>query len=156
MIRHYLTAGVPKAEPVQTETVGSRAGYAMDKLVADDKIDFRTPEGRKLLYNLYRRDTMNWRIVKSLSSLTVARGFKIIPPNDKAAAVIKDFLYRIHKTDPVNAMMVWVRNLTEDTTWSGNGPRPGDGVDPGLGGGAYGVFHPYCGTGSGNGGEDGG
>lgn len=120
MIREYLSAYLP-LKAAQTETVGSRTGYALDKLVAEDKVDFRTLAGRKILYILYRRDTLSWRIVNTLAALTVARGFKIIPPNEKARKIIKEFLIRLHKTDPVNAALVWIKSISKDSSWSGDG-----------------------------------
>ena len=82
MIRQYLSSPfVPKSAP--TETVGSRAGYALDPILPG--VDFRTLDGKKLLYNQYRRDTISKRAVDVLASLSLARGFKIILPNPKAS-----------------------------------------------------------------------
>ncbi len=120
MIRNYLSNFVPFTE-APTKTVGSRAGYALDKLTPEDAVDFRTLKDKKLLYLLYRRDTISRRAVNVLAALSVARGFKIIFQSSKQASIIKKFLFRFHRTDPINALMVYLINLSEDAGWAGGG-----------------------------------
>lgn len=120
MIREYLSSYVPVAK-APTQTIGSQAGYTLDKIIPEDKVDFRTLKDKLLLYILYRRDTISKRAVDVLAALSVARGFKIIPPNPKAASVIKKFLWKFHRTDPINALMVYLRNISEDAGWAGDG-----------------------------------
>ena len=119
MIKEFLAEKV--AYPKSTyQTVGSRTGYSFDKVNQEDQFDFRKIKDRKQLYILYRRDPMCWRVVKTLSALTVARGFKIIPKSDKAKNVIKEFLFRLSRTDPINALQVMIRRIAEDASWSGD------------------------------------
>lgn len=120
MIRQYLSSHsyVPSA-PSHTE--GSRAGYSFDRINPDENVDFRTQKGREILYILSKRDPTCWRIKNAIPALSVARGFKIIPQSPEAREVIKKFLYSLHKTDPITALLVAVRQLAEDSVWSGNG-----------------------------------
>src|SRR3990167_6494621 len=119
MIRQYLSHSYPQAAPSSTE--GSRAGYSTDRISSDDSKDFRRLDDLYTLYILSRRDPSCWRITKSLPALTVGRGFKIIPQSEPARKAIKEFLFKIHKADPVTAMLVGARELAEDTVWSGRG-----------------------------------
>ncbi len=121
MIREYLSSASMPIQVAPTKTVGSRTGYTTDKIIQEDAIDFRTLRGKKLFYLLYRRDPMGGRVVDALTSLTLAKGFKIMPPHRKARNVIKEFLYTLHPTDPINALMVWLEALGRDGSWAGDG-----------------------------------
>ncbi|KKL55599.1 hypothetical protein LCGC14_2253780, partial [marine sediment metagenome] len=121
MIREYLSTTLAAVQSAPTATVGSRTGYSYDKIIREDAIDFRTLEGKKILYILYRRDPTSWRVVNALTALTMARGFKIIPQSEKARDVIKEFLFNLHPTDPINALMVWLHKIATDASWSGCG-----------------------------------
>lgn len=122
MIRSYLNYS-SYINSAPSQTFGSRAGYDLDKISPDDKVDFRTLAGRKRLYALYRRDPMSWRICNMTAALCVARGFKIIPPSQKSRDVLKQFLVSLHKTDPVNALLNKIASITVDAAWSGQGWR---------------------------------
>src|SRR3990167_4769911 len=122
MIRDYFSSS-SSFQKAPAVTVGSRAGYAMDSIISGDRLDFRKLNDKKLLYILYRRDPLSNKVVNATANFTVSRGFKIIPPSDKARAVIKDFLYKMHRTDPINALLVDLTTLTKDAGWSGDGWR---------------------------------
>ena len=116
MIRQYLASGYS----TPSSNLRSYAGYSTEKIIKD-KYDFRRLKDKQLLYILARRDPFGQRIIKSKAALALARGFKIIPQSDASYKIIKDFLFKLHKADPITALLDRTRELTEDALWSGWG-----------------------------------
>ena len=116
MIRQYLASNYSSSAP----NIRSYAGFSNEKIIKD-KYDFRTLKHKQLLYILARRDPFGQRITKSKAALALARGFKIIPQSEKSYKVIKDFLFKLHRADPITALLDRTRELAEDAIWSGWG-----------------------------------
>jgi hypothetical protein len=102
-------------------TFYSKVAFSSDRIQAEDVVNFKNFQGKMLLYILYRREPKIFRALNARANLAVSRGFKIIPKNDKQKKIVKNFLSKLHPTDPVTYLVDMFRRLSIDTDWSGTG-----------------------------------